>query len=369
MMKFLILSRLLLAAPLNAQVLVESLPESGIQPQTAVTSDGLVHLVYLKGDPKACDIRYMTRRATGGDWSAPLTVNSTPHSAIASGTIRGAQIAPGKAGSVQVIWNGNSVATADGPAQSPLLYARLIPGAKAFTAHQNLLGETTSLDGGASIAANEKGRIAVVWHAAPPGRRDEGERLVWVRYSDDDGAAFSAPAPLNAAQPGVCACCSLRAGMAADGTLSVLYRAATTPTDRGMRLITDHAGKSTSQKLDDWRTAVCPMSSASMMPSGTTLWGAWENDGQIITGLLEPGAVSRKIGPQNAKHPILAQNAQGRTLIASIIGSGWAKAGTLHWDIMDEQGKVTVSGDGGKLPVWSYATSYARPDGVFVILF
>ena len=136
-----------------------------------------------------------------------------------------------------------------------------------------------------------------------------------------------------------------------------------------MWLITDHAGKSTSQKLDDWRVAACPMSSASLMPSSTTLRGAWENDGQIMTGLLGPDAVSRKIGPPNAKHPILAQNAQGRTLIASIIGSGWAKAGAFHWDIMDEQGRVTGSGDGGKLPVWSYAASYARPDGVFVLLF
>ena len=61
------------------------------------------------------------------------------------------------------------------------------------------------------------------------------------------------------------------------------------------------------------------------------------------------------------------------TVLASIIGSGWAKAGALHWDVMDEQGKVIGSGDGEKLPVWSYAARYAaryaRPDGVFLILF
>lgn len=353
---------------LNAQVMVESLPELGIQPQIAVT-DGQVHLVYLKGDPQACDIRYTTRPAGGGDWAAPIMVNSTPRSAIGSGTIRGAQISLGKAGSVQVIWNGNTGAKSDGTAQAPLLYANLIAGAKAFTAQQNLIGDTTSLDGGASISANNKGRVAVVWHAAPPGEEGENARLVWVRYSDDDGATFSAPQPLNAAQPGVCACCSLRAGMAADGTLSVLYRAATAPTERGMWLLTDRGGKTTSQKLDDWQVAACPMSSAVMMPSGTTLRGAWENDGHIITSLLKPGAASRNIGPSSAKHPTLAQNAAGQTLIASITGSGWAKAGALHWDIMDAGGNITQSGDGGNVPVWSYAATHSRPDGVFVILF
>jgi hypothetical protein len=122
-------------------------------------------------------------------------------------------------------------------------------------------------------------------------------------------------------------------------------------------------------KLDDWRVAMCPMSSASLMSAAQTLRAAWENDGQIVTGLMgEPAASAQKVGPKNAKHPALAQNAKGQTLIASVIGSGWNKAGSLHWDLLDAQGRVTDSGDGDKLPVWSYAVAYARPDGSFVIL-
>ena len=367
-MKLPILLWLLLAASLSAQVQVESLPEPGIQPQVAVTAEGVVHLVYLKGDPMACDIRHTVRRAGGGEWSAPVTVNSTPHSAIATGTIRGAQIALGKDGSVQVIWNGSAEAKPDGMAQAPLLHARLVGGATAFSLQQNLLGDTTALDGGASSAANGKGRVAVVWHAAPPGKDDESARLVWVRYSDDNGDTFAPPVPLNAKQPGVCACCSLRAHLAADGTLSVLYRAATAPTERGMWLITSKAGQTTLKKLDDWRVAMCPMSSASLMAAGLTLRGAWENDGQIVTGIIVETTASQKIGPKNAKHPTLAWNTKGQTLVASVIDSGWSKAGTLHWEILDAQGSITESGDGGKLPVWSYAATYARPDGGFVIL-
>ena len=334
-----------------------------------MTAAGVVHLVYLKGDPKACDIRHTTRRVDSREWAAPVTVNSEPRSAIAAGTIRGAQIALGKDDSVQVIWNGNTGGKKEMMMHAPLLHARLLPGAKEFTPQQNLMGETTALDGGASITANEKGHVSVVWHAAPARETGESSRLVWVRYSADDGGTFSAPASLNATQPGVCACCSLRAHLGSDDTLSVLYRAATAPNARGMYLITSKAGRSTLSKLDDWRVAMCPMSSASLMQGAQSLRAAWENDGQIVTGLMgATPATPQKIGTKSAKHPVLAQNTKGDTLIASVIGSGWSKAGRLHWDTLDAQGRVTDSGDGEKLPVWSYAATYTRPDGSFVIL-
>ncbi|HRJ11337.1 MAG TPA: hypothetical protein PLP58_22340, partial [Prosthecobacter sp.] len=197
----------------------------------------------------------------------------------------------------------------------------------------------------------------------------EGARLVYARHSADDGRTFSEPQPLNEEKPGVCACCSLRAHLAADGTLTVLYRGAPEPAARGMIQLTHGAGRTTLTPLDDWRVARCPMSSASLLPAGPSLRAAWENDGQILTGLLgEPAAAAQKIGPGNAKHPALAQNAKGQTLIASVIGSGWAKAGTLRWDLLEAQGTPADSGEGGKLPVWSHPAAYARPDGTFVIL-
>jgi hypothetical protein len=368
-MKSILLTLLFLTLALHAEVKVESLPEPGLQPQVVVTAAGVVHLVYLLGDPKACDIRHATRRVDGGEWSAPVTVNSEPRSAIAAGTIRGAQIALGKDDSVQVIWNGNTGGNKEMMMRAPLLHARLPLGAKAFSAQQSLMGDTTALDGGASIAANAKGHVSIVWHAAPAGATGEAKRLVYARDSADDGVTFSTPKPLSEEQPGVCACCSLRAYLADDDTLSVLYRGAPKPTARGMILLTNKSGRTTLTKLDDWRVAACPMSSASLLPSKQALRGAWENDGQIITALMnDPAASVQKIGPKDAKHPALAQNAKGQSLVASIIGSGWSKAGALHWDLLDAQGRVTDSGGGDKLPVWSYAAAYAKPDGSFVIL-
>jgi len=112
------------------------------------------------------------------------------------------------------------------------------------------------------------------------------------------------------------------------------------------------------------------MSSASLLPTARSLRAAWENDGRIVTGILGgPAPEPRKTGPGNAKHPALAQNAQGQTLVASVLGSGWNKAGSLHWDLLDARERVTDSGKGDKLPLWSHPAAYARPDGSFVVLY
>src|SRR5437870_1115084 len=102
-----LLTLLALAVTASAtDVRIEAVPENGVQPQVAVDPTGTTHLVYLKGDPKACDVRYARRAKGAREWSAPLSVNSEPKSAIAMGTIRGAQLALGKGGAVHVAWNG-----------------------------------------------------------------------------------------------------------------------------------------------------------------------------------------------------------------------------------------------------------------------
>ena len=79
-------------------------PNGGIQPQVEVR-DGVVHLVYFTGEPGHGDLYYVRSRDYGRTFSAPMRVNS-PHSAIAVGAIRGAQLAIGRNGRVHVAWNG-----------------------------------------------------------------------------------------------------------------------------------------------------------------------------------------------------------------------------------------------------------------------
>src|SRR5713101_3190096 len=81
-------------------------PDSGIQPQAAVDSKGTVHLIYFKGDPKGGDIFYVRREPGEKEFSKPMAVNTQPHTAMALGTIRGAQLAVGKNGRVHVAWDG-----------------------------------------------------------------------------------------------------------------------------------------------------------------------------------------------------------------------------------------------------------------------
>lgn len=354
----------------QAQVRVEAVPEGGIQPQVLVDARNTAHLVYLKGDPRACDVRYTHRSVTESTWAEPITVNSIPSSAVGIGTIRGAQMALGRGGSVQVVWNGVPAKLNDKQQRSPLYHTRKQPGAVSFEKQRDWLGDTVALDGGASIAASSEGRVCLVWHASKAFGLKEGARYVFARESSDDGVTFSEPRELNSAQPGVCPCCSLKAHLDSRGTLNIIYRAAMKPDARGMALIRlPQGGKASITPLDDWRIAMCPMSSISVQEAAGHVQAAWENDGQLVTAILDvQPSIGPKAGPKGAKHPSIITNSQSSTLLTCITGSGWMKAGQLHWELRDASGKVIQSRDGEKLPVWSFATSYALADGGFVIL-
>src|SRR5713226_1652259 len=113
-----------------ARVELLKTPHGGIQPQAAIDGKGVLHLVYLKGDPGAADVYYVRREAGKDGWSAPIRVNSRPGSAIAVGTIRGAQLALGRSGRVHVVWNG--AGQDDASLGAPILYTRMNDAGTAF---------------------------------------------------------------------------------------------------------------------------------------------------------------------------------------------------------------------------------------------
>ncbi len=57
-------------------------PNGGIQPQIVQDAQGVVHLIYFKGEPKGGDIFYV-RSKDGDTFSDPIKVNSHPGSAVA----------------------------------------------------------------------------------------------------------------------------------------------------------------------------------------------------------------------------------------------------------------------------------------------
>src|SRR5579862_4274711 len=108
-------------------------PDGGIQPQAVMDGTGVLHLIYYKGDPGNGDIFYIKQAAGQDRFSEPIRVNSQPGSAIAVGTIRGAQLALGKNNRVHVAWNGSGKATPQSfNKSSPMCYARLDDTGKAF---------------------------------------------------------------------------------------------------------------------------------------------------------------------------------------------------------------------------------------------
>src|SRR6185436_2512441 len=103
---------------------------------------------------------------------------------------------------------------------------------------------------------------------------------------------------------------------------------------------------------------------------------AWETDGQVYFSQIEKKKrlPSRPIAaPGNAagrKHPALAVNGRGDTILVWTEGTGWERGGALAWQVFDANGKPT--GARGRIPdaipVWSFAAVYAAQDGSFVII-
>ena len=349
-----------------AEVTVERVPEDGLQPQVAVQIDGTVHLVYLTGQPEGADIRYTFRSAAAAAWAAPVTVNRIPQSAMATGTIRGAQIALGKGGRVHVVWNG--VGKKGENAGAPLYYSRGLAG--KFEAQRTMNEGTIHLDGGASVAATDKGAVFVVWHAALPDGKSEADRRIFINQSTDEGVTFSAPAPAKGVPAGVCPCCSLKAFAASDGSLLTLYRNASAQAQRDITLLTSKDGMAfTSRVIDPWPIAACPMSSAALIAAKSGTRAAWETNATIYTAMLDQKTGPVAVSKGQARHPAMAFNARGETLVVWSVGTGWQRGGELAWVILDANGKPTEKrGSSPGVLVWGHTAAYANAVGDFIIL-
>ncbi len=147
-------------------------PDGGIQPQAAIDEQGVIYLIYFKGDPAGGDLFYTHCEPDADRFARPVRVNSQPGSAIAIGTIRGGQIVLGREGRIHVAWNGANGAQPRNPfGGSPMLYTRSKERGTTFEPQRNLMQRTSALDGGGTIAADREGNVHVAWHGADGGLR------------------------------------------------------------------------------------------------------------------------------------------------------------------------------------------------------
>lgn len=372
------------------KVTIVRVPDGGLQPQVEVDAQGVVHLVYYKGEAKQGDLYYVRSSDGGATFSRPMRVNSQPESAVAAGTIRGAQLALGAGGRVHVAWNGSGVAQPKGPRNPeqpadspsnglPMLYARTNDAGTAFEPQRNLMQKTFALDGGGTVAADDSGNVYVLWHGSTAGDpKGEASRRVWIARSEDNGATFAPETAAYANPTGACGCCGMRAFVDRRGDLYALFRSAQQEIHRDAYLLhsRDQGRSFDGRMLHPWQINACPMTSASFAEGSDNILVAWETEDKVYftrfdgntLAAAEPVAAP---GPgKDRKHPSLAVNTRGETLLAWMEGGGWGKGGSLHWQVFSRQGDaVDGVGEAPGIPPFSFATAFAKPDGGFAILY
>lgn len=360
-------------APPPPRVEVLALPDAGIQPQAVVDPRGTIHLIYFKGEARGGDLFYIRRKTGDAAFSPPLRVNSDTGTAIATGSVRGGQIALGRDGWVHVAWNGSQPIERGGIKQAPMWYARLSPGGSAFDPQRAVGSQTKNLDGGGSVAADRGGRVYVVWHAAG---LDEGEphRRIYVAASTDDGARFEGEKAFSN-EGGACGCCGLKSLVDSRGGLQLLYRAAGGGIHRdAMWMRVGPGGASTPVRLQAWELPACPMTTFAMAATPDGVLAAWETEHQIYSAVLSPdgrlvSAVTPMAGTAIRKHPSVAINPAGDRLVAWTEGTAWARGGTLAWELRNRRGeRVAANANAGAVPVWGLVSAVARADGTFVVV-
>ena len=358
-------------------------PNEGIQPRAAVDDEGCLHLIYFSGDPMGGDVFYTYRNEGESKFRSPLQVNSRPGSAVAVGTIRGPQLALGREGRIYVAWMGSGKVAIKGEAGkhpiAPMVFARLEDSGKAFEAERNLLTWTSGLDGGGSVAADKEGNVYVAWHGRSPESPDgELGRAVFVTHSSDDGRTFNRERQANSEPTGACSCCGLGAYVDQGNQLRLLYRMAE-GSNRDMGLLTsgDFGRTFGLERINSWQIEACPMSSASMTDGGGGLLVATERISKIEVMKIDSDLQAEGVlplfpnGMRKGKHPSLAANGRGDTILVWAEGAGWKKGGVLKWQAYDRQGHLAAESGGEEfdIPAWSFASVVTGSDGHFVVIY
>jgi hypothetical protein len=360
-------------------------PNGGIQPQAVLDDKGALHLVYYTGDAHNGDLFYSRSKDGGENFSPALRVNQGG-SAIAAGTIRGAQLALGKDGRVHVAWNGSNnagpVNPDSGKPGAPVLYTRLNDAEEAFEPQRNLMFHSFGLDGGGSIGADRNGNVYVTWHgiglseAKGTGKEGEARRRVWITRSEDNGKTFLTEARAWAQETGACGCCGMKAFVDRRGDVFALYRSATESVHRDIYLLrsSDHGKSFQGSLLHKWNINACPMSSMDFAEHADTMVCAWETGGQVYWTRIAARSTSDPIPApgdgKGRKHPRLAVNGKGEILLVWTEGTGWQKGGSLAYQIYDSAGRpIGETKQIPGIPTWSFAAPVSGRDNGFSILY
>lgn len=357
----------------SAAVRLLRVPNGGLQPQAVMDERGTLHLIYFKGEPGGGNIYYVRRNSGRTDFTTPIRINSELDTAVATGTIRGAQMAIGRNGRVHVAWNGPHKPDGLG---APMFYTRTNDGKTGFEPQRNVMQFSGGLDGGGSVAADNGGNVYVAWHGRGD-REGEENRRVWLARSSDDGRSFSREAPAWSEPTGACGCCGMRAFADREGGVHLLYRAARNRVDRDMYILSsdNHGRTFTAALVDKWKLDTCPMSSAALSANANGLLAAWETQGQVYFASFDPqrpqvSPIPAPGTPGKRKHPVFATNSRGAMLFVWTEGTGWKRGGSLSWQLYDSKNQpLAQKGEAPGIPAWSFVAVVVEKDDSFTVIY
>src|SRR5262249_39859381 len=237
-----------------------------------------------------------------------------------------------------------------------LHYARLDPGAKAFTSVRNINRKPSE---GYSLAADDKGNVSACWLSGK----------LYANVSRDNGKTFDATVEINPAyEP--CVCCTTSAVFGADGKLAVLYREQAKD-ERDMYLVLwDQArGKSLRPRISTtlWKIDQCPMTYYSISRNQDGYLAVWPTKDEIYFArldsegkLLPPGEIKTP-GRSGHRTGILGlSGSDGSTLVA------WKKDDKLGWQLYDAKGQPSGS-PGSARSAGNGIAGVVNKDGKFIL--
>lgn len=336
-------------AAATQKVRIMTTPGDGAVPDAEIDQNGMIHLAYVVGE----DVFYATSANSGSSFSKSIRVNEEPKTAHPANMFRGPDLAIGKAGRVHVIWYVNSYQRKLPQDQWGVFYSHIDPGQNTFGPSVNLNHKPSD---NYSLAADQKGNVAVVWMAGK----------LFVNTSGNNGNAFSPPELIENADP--CECCASRASFSSTGALMIDYRDKASNI-RDMHLLARSSGSLAfvKEKISGipWEVMGCPMTGTFLSAGKRAELVAWETKGQIsyaridaTTGKLKSKEIK---AAERGKWPIILEGSDGSVLVS------WKNDSRLHWQLFAADDQPIGKSESRLTPNSTRHAGVAVPNGFLLI--
>lgn len=324
----------------------------GGQPVAAKTdSKGTIHLVYDTADGP----RYASFTGEGKSKAAAMPVVDQA-SQKPKLEFHGWDLAVGQGDRVHVAMGTNAWKLKLPKEEWALHYARLEPGAAAFSPVRNVNGKPSE---GFSLAADDKGNVTACWLSGK----------LYANVSQDNGETFGTAVEIDPDYD-PCDCCTTAATYAADGKLAVLYREETS-NERDMFLVLrdQNRNQTTRTRVSStpWKTNSCPMTYYGISSSDNGFVVAWPTRGQVYFARL--GLKGELLSPQEIKTPGQAGMRTGVIAVSAPDGTAlvaWNKDGRIGWQVYDIKGQA-VGSPGSAKSAGKGVACVASKDSRFVV--